>query len=766
MQPMDSVGRPVPRVDGLGKTTGETRYMSDLNFPGMVWGRVLRAKYPRARIKSINTEAAEKSRGVHCVLTHKHVPGLNGFGIVEPDQPVLCWDKVRYVGDAVALVVADTEQQATEAMERIAVDYEPLPPVLDPETALNPDTPQVHERGNLLLRNRIGKGDIKKGFAESEVVVEGRYHTQMFEHAFLEPEGGVGIYDEKTGVLDIYCGSQYPFRDQLQIARAMGIEQSLINVHASPVGGGFGGKDEITIQILLAMMAYYAKRPVKLVLTREESFISHVKRHPMRLDCKVGATSDGKLKALWFDILSDAGAYSSLSGPVLNLSLEGGAGPYRIEQTELNGTAVFTNNGNCGAYRGFGTTQSCFAMEITLDKLAERIGMDPIELRLHNVLRRGDLTAFDTKLFTSVGIEETLLIARDSDLWKKRHQRKADFEHPYYYGVGVASEMQAFGLGKGIPDFAGAYVDLQKDGRLLVRQGAIEMGQGLLTVLVQMAAEILQCDVGRIDITQGDTSLGPDSGSATASKTTYLIGNAVCLAARDFIKHVEVFARENLGEDFVYSKGSLTRDGSSISLSELARLAGEKNKLIRGEGHFVHPVDQKEFGDGLPHCLYGFITEMASVVVDVETGEIKVEEMLVIPDCGRAINPQAIEGQAEGGAVMGMAYALFEKVLLDKGYFKNNAFSTYILPTSMDIPKKIETRIVESFEKTNYFGAKGVGELPTVPICPAIVNAVYDAVGVRYDQIPLFPEFVLDGLENAYPGRGYPAGAKRAPAGV
>lgn len=749
------VGKRIDRIDAEGKVSGKTKYMSDMEFPNMLWGRVLRAGIPHAKILSIDTSEAEKLPGVVCVLTHKNVPGLNGFGIVIQDQPVLCYDKVRFEGDAVALVAAETKEIAAEALKFIKVEYEPLPLVDDPEKALLPNTPQVHEQGNVLLKNELSKGDISKGFNEADVIVECDYETQRMEHAFLETEGGVGIYHKDEGVLEIFCGAQHPYRDQLQVARAMGWEQEKVILHESPVGGAFGAKDEITIQIYLALLAYYTQRPVKIWLERDESTKTHVKRHPMKMHFKLGAKKDGTFTALKAYIVADAGAYASLSGPVLNLALEGAPGPYIIPHTNLLGYSVYTNNGISGAFRGFGTTQSCFAIEITIDKMAEKLGMDPIELRLKNVLHKDDISGIDHKIFTSVGIEETLKIAYESSLWQNRNFKKRKFTHPYYYGVGVASEMQALGLGKDIPDYANTEIDLMPDGKFIMRATTIEMGQGNLTCFVQMASEFFKCPIEEISITHGSTAKGPDSGSTSASKSIYLLGNSFYRAGLKLIEDMENASRKITGKPFKYENGILVYENEKLSRGELASLIiknSSKEKIqdgyvLKSKGFFEHPVSDKSYGDGLPHCLYAFITQVVGVIVDAETGEVKIDEVLNIPDCGRAINPVGVEGQCEGGSVQGIAYALFENCIIEKGYFKNPHFSTYILPTAADVPIKNETIIVESFEKTHPFLAKGMAEPPAVAICPAIINAIYDAVGIRLTSIPATPEKILQKIK-------------------
>lgn len=749
------VGKHVKRIDALGKVTGELKYMSDVEYPNMLWGKILKSPAPHALIKSIDISKAKNLPGVVCVLTHKDVPGLNGFGIVIQDQPVLCADKVRYEGDAVALVAAETKEIAQEAIRLIDVQYEPLPIVDDMEKALDPESEKVHANGNILLRNELQKGDIKQGFEESEIILEASYETQRMEHAFLETEGGVGIYHEKDGVIEIFCGAQHPYRDQLQVSRSMNWQKEKIILHESPVGGGFGAKDEITIQIYLALLALYSKRPVKIWLEREESVRTHVKRHPMRLKFKLGAKKDGILKALDVYIVSDTGAYASLGGPVLNLALEGAPGPYKIPHSHLLGYAMYTNNGISGAFRGFGTTQSCFGMEITLDKLAEKLNIDPLELRLKNCIHKDDISGIDHNIFTSVGIEQTLQIALESEIWKKRHDRKKEFKPPLFYGVGTASEMQALGLGKDIPDFANAELDFLANGKFVLRMSSIEMGQGNITCFAQMTADCLKCKIEDVFVIHGDTGRTPDSGPTSASKSIYLIGNATYDAAKKLITEIEDAAYHITGRKFKYEAGELKFEAEKISLRDFALLLkGNTNKnakefdaLLTTKGYFEHPVSDKSYGDGLPHCLYAFITQVVSVVVDSETGETRVLEVLSIPDCGKAINPTGVEAQCEGGSVQGIAYALYEDCIIEKGKFKNPHFSTYILPTASDVPMKNETIIVESYEGTHPFGAKGMAEPPCVAICPAILNAIYDAVGVRISSIPATPEKVLKAIK-------------------
>jgi CO/xanthine dehydrogenase Mo-binding subunit len=732
----------------LEKTTGELKYMGDLTLENTLWGRVLRAAHPHALINGIDTSKAESLEGVVCVLTHRDVPGLNRFGIAKPDMPVLCEDKVRYVGDAVALVSAESAEIAERACALIEVDCEPLPVVDDPERALEPDAPPVHSGGNLMHENQVGKGDIAEGLSEADVVLEHRFRTQMYAHAFLEIEAGSALCDPDTSEITIWCAGQYPYRDQLQIARSLAWTPEKIRIVATPIGGAFGGKDEITIQIYLALMAIHHRgRPVKLVLDRGESMEAGTKRHPFTLDFKLGARRDGTFTALDVDMVSDTGAYASLGGPVMNLAIEGASGPYLFPHTRIHGRAAYTNNGFSGAFRGFGTTQSCFAQEQMIDLMALELGMDPIDLRLKNALRRGDLSAMNHEIWTSIGIRETLEVAKSSRLWRERRARQAEQSAPLFHGTGVASEFQATGLGKGIPDFAGAHCDLDADGDFTLRIGGIEMGTGVLTAYCQMAAEVLGIDVERVRVIAGDTGETPDSGTTTASRSIYMIGNAVTRAAKALLATMQSFVAEHWGSGFTYREGHFGQDGRRVDLREVAQRAKRLDCRLRGEGHFVHPEADIDLGDGLPHIMYSYCTQMCSVIVDAETGEVRVDEVLSIPDAGRAINPQGIEGQSDGGVVMGASYALLEEVLVKGGRFINANFTNYTLPTAVDCPRRIDTVIVEVPEETHEWGAKGIGETVTVPICPAILNAIHDAIGIRFFEIPVTPERVVAGIE-------------------
>ncbi len=750
------IGKRTPRVDAREKVTGKTVYSTDLYPVGMLRARVLRAAVPHAKILRLDVSRARKLPGVEAVLTHQDIPGHNGFGIVTPNWPVLCVDRVRYRGDALALVAAVDEETAEEALSLIEVEYEPLPVIDTPEEALAEGAVRIHQGGNIQHRMDIPpKGNVEKALAESEIVLSQTYQTQFMEHAYLETEGGVAIYDEKTGVITVWCGDQYPFRDQLQVARSLDWDPLKIRIIGSPTGGGFGGKDEISVQIHLALLAYRTRKPVRLHWSREESIVVGPKRHAMRTTFRIGAGKDGRLTGIDVNVVSNTGAYDTIAGPILNLALESSPGPYRYPHSRFRGISVYTNNAMGGEFRGFGAPQVVFGLEQELDKLAERLKLDPIELRLLNAVEQGDISALGHRLQTSAGIKDTLEAAKKTDLWRRREEIKRELAavHPRLrFGVGIASEWHAVGLGVGLPDFANVTIGIGEDGAITLRTGAIEIGQGNLTAYAQILAEALECGIERIEVIHGDTFRCPDSGSVTASRSVLINGNAILDGVKKLkplLIRVAARALDLPEEHLAYGQGrvfSRNDNGRSLSLDELAGRAAEFALPLQVTGAAVFAVSDQDFGDGLPHNYYTYITQLALVGVDPETGEVEVRKVISIPEMGRAINLAGVEGQCEGGVVMGIGYTLYEKVVVEKGEFKTTGFSTYILPTTLDSPEQ-ETVIVEKPEKSGPYGGKGVGEAPTVPVTPAVANAIHDAVGLRFTRLPITPEEIAAGLE-------------------
>lgn len=746
------VGQRVLRKDGPEKVTGELKYMTDYQYDDMVWGRVLRAKYPYAKIKRIDTTKAKAHPGVICVLTYEDIPGFNGFGIVIPDQPVLVFDYVRCTGDALALVAAETEEIAEEALQLIDVDYEVLEPLTDPEEAIKMTSPKLHPSGNIHSRVQVKNGDVEKAFAEAEIVVEQTYYSPRQMHAFIETEGGWGILEE-DGSLTIRCPAQYAYRDVMQIARVLAWNPKRIHVISNPIGGGFGGKDEITVQLYLALLALHTGgRPVKIHYKREESVLAGIKRHPFKVTMKTAAKKDGTLIANQVVAFGDTGAYASLGGAVISLAIEHCCGPYFIPNVDLDGYCVYTNNGIAGAFRGFGVNQVSLAIEQNIDIIAEKLGIDPIEIRKRNAYKQGGLSSMGHVVKSSVGTIKTLQAAETCDLWKNRNLYKSTPSEPWKKrGIGVATSFHGIGMGIGLPDYGAATIELLPGGRFLVGVGSEDIGQGNGTVFAIVAAEALQCHIDDIDTIQGDTHRAPDSGTISASRSTYVGGNSVLAAAPHMIKLLKDTAAEIFELDTEHVElrnGKLyamakTDGKKELTYADIYHYLYEKRRDTKVAGLYMVPKAEKQIGKnvGMPHNVYGYLTHVALVEVDMLTGETEVLRVVSIPDCGKVINLQGLEGQAEGGAMMGIGYTLYEDTVMEGGYHKTTSFTNYILPTFKETPM-IETIPIEEKEETGPFGAKGIGEVVMIPIIAATIQAIYDATGVRFTHLPATPERV------------------------
>jgi xanthine dehydrogenase molybdenum-binding subunit len=744
------VGRPLPRPDAVAKVTGTARYADDLTFPGMLHGAVLRAGVPHARIRRIDISGARALPGVHAVLTGEDVPGENRHGLVHRDWPVLCTEKVRYVGDAVALVAAESPEAARQALERIRVEYEPLPVVADLFQARRPDAPRVHEdhpTGNLLAELHVRRGDTERGFAEANRVIERTYQTPSIDHAFMEPECAVARRAE-DGRIEVYVGSQIPYADQAQIAAALGED---VRVVATVMGGGFGGKEDIAAQIHAALLAQATGRPVKVRYSRAESLLAHPKRHATVVRVRLGARRDGRLVALESEIWADTGAYASLGTKVLARAVSHAGGPYEVPNVRIDGYLYYTNNPPAGAFRGFGVPQVAFAVESALDELAHELGMDPIALRRRNLLRVGSVTCTGQRLRESVGLEECLdrveaTIRREQGLgpgepirWNWREGEKA-------LGWGVALAYKNTGLGGGAADFAIAEVELTEEGEAEVSVDSAEMGQGLPTVLMAIVAEELGVPPERVRVVPPDTDRTPDGGPTTASRQTFVSGNAVRLAAVRLRKEITAGVSKRLGlppEALEFRDGVVATPRGEIPLAEAVRWARAEGRPVvirhRYDMPPTRPVDQ----EGDTYVAYSFAAHAALVEVDEGQGTFRVRKMVVAHDVGRAINPLALEGQIEGGIVMGLGTALKEEFILEDGIPRTRKLADCRLPTLTDVPE-IVSFIVEHPSSEGPYGAKGIGELPTIPVAPAVANAICHAVGVRIRRLPLQRDFVGD----------------------
>lgn len=740
------VGKEIVKPDAYDKATGQAKYYSDLHLKDMLYGRILRANRPHALIKHIDTSRAQVLPGVVAVLTHKDIQGTNRYGIVTPDQPVLCEDKVRYEGDAVALVAAEDPETAERALALIDVEYEDLPVVSDSLEAMKPESPRVHEAGNIYRHAHLRNGDVESAFKRCAVVVENAYRTGRQMHMFLETEAGVGLLDENGNVV-LYVGGQSPYRDQLQVARALGIPREKIRVVSSIVGGAFGGKDEATVQIHLALLALKTKRPVKMVLSREESGLSGLKRHPVIITMRTGASSDGKLLANQVRIVSDTGAYASLGGTILDVTMETCCGPYNIPNIDIDAYCVYTNNGVSGAFRGFGAPQAVFAIESQMDIIAEKLKIDKLEIRRRNALHEGDISTFGVKIPGSIGIHETLEVASKSDLWLHRDLYKSKASQPWCKrGVGIASALKGFTFGA-LPDFGAASIMLNQDGTFAVGVSCPDMGQGNVTAYAQIAAEELRCRFEDVCIASADTALAPDTGSSSASRSVYVGGNAIIRAAQKMRALLVSYASQVLSEPETKLE---CRDGAVIVSDDpkrkvpygfLADRVYSRGDQSRVEAGFEVPRFERplEGSVEIPHWAFMYATAVALVEVDTLTGRAKTLRFLIIPDSGKVVNPQNFRGQCEGAVVQGLGYALMEDAIIEDGRIRAPNFTTYLIPTIMDAPD-IEVVPVETCEKTGPFGAKGVGEIALVPVGPAISNAIYDATGVRCFALPITPE--------------------------
>ena len=747
-QKLKWVGKSIVRKDGAGKVTGETKFFSDMSFPNMLFAKVTRSRYPHAWIKGINTEKAEAIPGVVAVLTHKDVPGVNGFGIIVPDQPVLCYDKVRYPGDAIAVVAAETLEAAEHAAQLVEVEYEPLPVVSDPVEAMKPAAPQVHDKGNIQRHATVRVGDVEKAFREAAVVVENTYRTGRQMHMFLEIEAGVGMLDDEGNIV-LYVGGQSPYRDQMQVSRALGIKPEQVRVISTPVGGAFGAKEENTVQIHLAMLAMKTKRPVKMVWTREESGVTGIKRHPMIVTMKTAADRDGRIQANQVRIVADTGAYASLGPTVLDVSIENSCGPYRTPNIDIDAYLVYTNNGVAGAFRGFGAPQVNFALESNLDIIAEKLGIDRLEIRKKNVLRDGDIGPFGYKLLGSVGIYETLQKAEHSDVWRNRERYKSNPSAPWCKrGVAVTTAVKGFGFGA-LPDFAAASIQITPTGKFVVGISCPEIGQGAITAYSQIAAEVLHCDIGDVYIASADSLLAPDTGTSSASMALVRGGNAILAAAPKMNDLLLETAAKLLGErkeelrfngSQVVSTKNPKKSATYAEIAQYVHRTGAEAKVVAGFN--VPRVDKPVKGSlEIPHWSYMYASAVALVEVNTLTGATKVLKFFLSPDSGKMINPQSYTGQCEGAIVQGVGFALTEDTQIDNGVVKTNNFTTYIIPTICDVPE-IEVDPVETYEKIGPFGAKGLGEIGIIPVGSVVANALYDATGARVFTLPATPERV------------------------
>ena len=740
------VGQSLPRHDALDKVTGAARYPADLVRPGMLHLKVVFADRPHARIVAIDTVPALAAAGVVAVFTAPDVP-FNAFGLIDQDQPVLCADTVRFQGDKVALVVAETPAAAEAAAHLVHITYQDLSAITDPTLALAPDAPLVHAHraSNLLHYVPIRKGTIDVGFDDADVVLDGEFTTSWQEHAFLQPEAGIAFVDEQERLV-VETAGQWLHEDRRQIAAMLRLPDERVVVRYAAIGGAFGGREDLSVQHLLALAAWRLRRPVAIVWSREESIIGHHKRHPITIRCRWGATSAGRITAVTAELLADGGAYASTSAEVVKVAALLATGCYEVPNLAIDGRVVYTNNVPAGAFRGFGAPQAQFAAEVMVTRLAHALRMDPAEFRHRNFYREGSIEptghplppgvsirpVFDhcldeagrrwwvagggwrtneaaNSLSTSVGTKTSDPSVTRYPPPTTRHLRR---------GVGFACGMKNLGYSFGFPEQATATVELSGRGepeQAVVRVGAADVGQGSHLALRQIAADTLAIDPDQITLIADDSAEAPNAGSASASRLTYMAGRAVHDAAR------EALARYRDSDD--------ARVVASVTFSPTPTTA-------------LDPVT----GAGTPNYCYGYAAQAVTVEVDETTGRVRLLSVISAHDVGRAINRQQVEGQIEGCLAQAVGYALMEELRVEDGRILNPYFSTYLLPTTLDMPPEIVPVILELADPHGPFGARGVAEMPLVPLLAAISIAIHDACGIWLTEQPFTPERVFAAL--------------------
>ena len=755
---LNIVGKPINRVDAIEKVTGTARYGADYYFPNMLYGKVLWSKYPHARILEIDTSEAEKLDGVAIVITHKDVPGTNKFGYIIPDQEVFASEKVISMYDAVAAVAAETRKIAEEAVKKIKVKYEPLPGIFDPRDALKENAPKIHPDGNLIQHLKTEKGDIKQGFSAADVVIEDEFKTQFIEHSFLEPEAALAVpIGDK---IIIYASAHYPHAMAIDVSKILGIPLNKVRVIQVTVGGSFGGKEQTMALVMAraALLAMKTGRPVKLVNTREESMLGS-KRHQVYMKYKVGATKDGKITALEGHLLLDGGAYRASSPWVHYRAHVHATGPYEIPNVLIDSYSVYTNNLFSSSMRGFGTPQTNFAVESLMDEIAEKLGIDPLELRLRNAFVNGSVTATGQVLDNHVvSIKQVLTrIAELANWYKKREEfREWNKKEPRYKkGIGLACSFRGVSFGGEGNDYAGSIVTINIDGTVTVSCGISEIGQGAKTVISQIAAEELGVPVENVTYLDQDTNITPYSIFTSASRGTFMGGMATKKAAQILRARISKVAAELLKsepEKIVFENGEvypIDAPERRITFKNLARECYNRAIEMRATGwHAITDITwDPETGKGDTYKTYTYSANIAEVTVDIETGKVRVDKMYAVHDAGRIINPKTARGQVIGGLSWAIGFALYEDFIIENGIPKTLNFDKYRLVRAIDMPEVV-VDFVENPDPNGPFGAKGLAEAALEIGAPAIINAIYFATGVRIRQLPAKPEKILNALKH------------------
>ena len=725
------ISQSIKRIDARGKVTGETPYPGDIDIDGQLWMRVKFSERAHARVLKVDTSGAEALDGVIGVFTSRDVP-INEYGLVITDQPVLCGpggdkagtDVVRCYMDMVATVVAESDAIAREALALIDIEYDDLPAVFDPEDARQDSAPQLHPDApdNVLTQYRMRKGDMEAGWAQADVVVEGEYETTWQEHAYLQPEAGLAYIDDDNRVTVVVAG-QWTHEDQEQIYHALDLPPEQVRVIYPAIGGAFGGREDMSVQIILALAAWKLRRPVKIQWNREESILYHHKRHPIKVRAKWGATSDGSLTAVWSEVIGDAGAYNYTSNKVMGNAHLSVSGPYVVPNAHIDTYAVYTNNIPSGAFRGFGSPQALLAAEGQMNRLAAALNMDPLEIRLKNSIREGSIGTFGSAFVPGVSMPEVFEACGLESYWQRAENgwrlqpapRPADPSKRR--GRGMAGGFKNVGFSFGYPENCWAGIELRGKADIelvILYHAGADVGQGAHTALSQMAAEAVGVDFDRVRIIASDTATSGSSGSASASRLTFMSGNAIAGAAALALRKWNDEERPAKAE-FVYRPPPTT-------------------------------AMDPQTGQSNPSFAYGYVAEAVEVEVDIETGQVQLLEVVCANDVGKVINPQQLEGQIEGAIVQAQGYALMEYLVSRDGRILNPFLSTYLIPTSLDVPPKVKSVILEHPDPVGPWGARGMAEMPFLPLAPAIAAAIYDATGVWMDSQPFTAQKIVDAL--------------------
>jgi len=737
---MSVIGQSVHRIDALAKVTGEALYPGDINKPNQAYMKILFAQRPHAIVRRIDTSGAEDMSGVLAVLTAKDVP-VNEYGLQIPDQPVLCGpgsdkpfaDRVRFLGDQVAIVVAESERIAEAALTKIAVEYEDLPLVTDPIEAMGKDAYCIHpdREDNIMFHYKLRTGDVDAALAEADVVVESEYHTPAQEHAYLQPEAGLAYIDDE-GRVTVETAGQWAHEDREQIAHSLGLPEEKVRVIYAAIGGAFGGREDMSVQIVLALAALTLHqrgqaRPVKVIWSREESIVGHCKRHPYLIRATWGAMKDGTVIAAKTEMIQDGGAYCYTSNKVMGNSMLQCTGPYYIPNAKTDGYCIYTTNVPGGAFRGFGGPQGAFSAEQQMNKLAEALDMDPVDLRLKNLLQEGVPTVMGQPLPKGVSLEEVVRSCAEAAGWEEKEtgwkqsgklvDRGQQGSH-LVRGIGFACGLKNVGFSYGAKDNSTATIEIVGGAdieKVILYLAGADVGQGHHTAMAQLAAEVIGVPFEMVETRASDTSTSGNSGSASASRLTFMAGNA--------------------------TRGAAT--------SALEKWGMEERPAVATYTYWCPKTTamDEETGQCDPNFSYGYVAEAVSVEVDTQTGHVRLLDVICADDVGKAVNPQQVQGQIEGCVIQAAGYTLLENFQQKDGQVQTAHLSTYLIPTVLDIPERIDSLILEYADPEGPFGARGMGEMPYIPFAPAVTAAVRDATGVWFDAFPLTPDRVIEQLK-------------------